>query len=130
VQRKKGGFPSAPHQRDYKEHISMASSANPSFSTKKYQGSFSNVCDQIKFQVALFSSTPSSTLIFLPFFCSVQDVLLQLQKLFCVLMLELKKLSLDGSSQPEKKLEGCYKRITHLGQLLPPIHLKKIFILL
>lgn len=53
-----------------------------------------------------------------------------LQKLFCVLMMELKKLSLDGSGQPEKKLEGCYKHITHLGQPLPPIHVNKMFVLL
>lgn len=44
-----------------------------------------------------------------------------------VLMMELKKLSLDGSSQPEKKLECCYKRITHLGQFLLPICFSKMF---
>lgn len=91
-----------------------------------HEGSFSNIWDQTKFQDALFSPTPSSTLILLPLPCLAWEVLLQLQKLFCVLMMELKKLSLDGSSQREKKFGGCYKHITHLGQPPPPIHFNKI----
>lgn len=96
------------------------------FPQKKYQGSFSTIWDQIKYQVTLFSPTPSYTLILLLFLHLVREIFLQLQKLFCVSTLELKKLSLDGSSQPEKKLQGCCKHITHLCQPPPLIHFNKI----